>query len=180
MTSLTDKDERGTLELKKKIMFWENTCHIDMSKIVGRIEVINNNKIEVIYFPLPPSIRNYWHMPAIREIRNKVIEKINRKNPEEKVADFHERSEELIWYIKNISMAPKQQPLIGHILLFIANYERYWRVVLNLLTLFINIFMIFVLKENEDEDDVISDLSWAYTVLTISGFIHLAFTMTLW
>jgi len=40
--------------------------------------------------------------------------------------------------------------------------------------------MIFVLKEDEDEDDVISDPSWAYTVLTISGFIHAAFTMFLW
>lgn len=77
------------MALKKKLMYWESTYNIDMSQIVGRIEINNQyQQLEVIYFPLPPIIRIYWQMPAIREYRNQLIDKITRDNPEEKVNDF--------------------------------------------------------------------------------------------
>lgn len=46
-----------------------------------------------------------------------------------------------------------------------------------LLTLLINVFMIFVLET--DGDDVISDPSWGGTALSVFGFLHLGFMTVL-
>jgi len=76
--------------------------HRDLEKQMGRIEILNEaGNLEVIYFQIPSSIRSFWEKPIISTYKNYIVETVSRDNPEEKVKDFFEKSEYLIFALNH-------------------------------------------------------------------------------
>ena len=73
-----------------------------LQNIMGRIEIINRDKdIDVVYFQIPQDVIKYWNTSIISNYRDELIDNVKRDNPEEKVKDFFDKSELLMYAVEH-------------------------------------------------------------------------------
>jgi hypothetical protein len=71
-------------------MLWKSTHNAkDLKNILGRIEILNENRqLEVVFFQIPENVVRFWKSHLINNFREDLIQRVKRDNPEEKVNSF--------------------------------------------------------------------------------------------
>ena len=119
---------------------------LEPSADVGRVEVMGkDDNCSVLYFPLPLVVRACWERPEVARIRNQILfpaDLNKRGNPEEKIKNFLDESEELIDIMNHEFMLMEKRTGKGgrlNALLAMAGQQYYqWSTMQLILSLAIN------------------------------------------
>jgi hypothetical protein len=156
---------------------------------MGRIEILNDkDELEVVYYHIPIKVRKFWNRNFIKEYRNNLIDNVKRDNPEEKVKDFFEKSERLMYAVDHQEMlhSLKHFPFIGKLLYFLitgkfkSNFVD--KIFLNwfsfLITIALNLIVLLTYQVDGDEWKEVEDTSLK-VVVKILGIVHLVLMIIL-
>eukprot|EP00736_Rhodelphis_marinus_P011999 Rmarinus@m.12901 len=172
---LAENDEVS--DTAKTVEKWEKTsetgCPKRMLDIVGRIEVLRGKALERIYFPVPSVAREQFRSKVLEQERSSLLYEVNRDNPGEKVSDFLNRMDDIIYVMKHQDRMSqyKNEPLSSPLryLYYINNASFYcqWLTVLFALTLNALIICTFREHQGTTESDAVA------TAMSVVGVVHL-------
>ncbi len=154
MTALVEienmESEAGQLFARKYVNWREGAKGVD--RVMGRIEILNPEKdLEVIYFQIPEVVRKHWRDHFVDRLREEIILDVKRDNPDEKVKDYFEKSDKLIYAVEHqerIARIHKSCCCGGPTLFMFANYRNLWYYSYYALSLALNIMLMATFKED--------------------------------
>lgn len=108
---LLDNDSDNLLKKEIEKYPWYDGLNESFKQYVGSIEIVKEDKLERIYFTIPRIILDIWNKPQIQKLKDHMNYSLNRDNNYEKIEDFFDKSQDLIFELKynwNLQYGPKK------------------------------------------------------------------------
>eukprot|EP00047_Mylnosiga_fluctuans_P017901 m.65315 g.65315 ORF g.65315 m.65315 type:complete len:2703 (-) comp7315_c0_seq2:81-8189(-) len=134
-----------------------------LAREVGRLEFLRHGELELVYYPIPESVRATRDHPMVRSLQEELVQATILLNPHQRLAELLAAANQVIETIMN------QAHYATRPALKILSQETVWAFVVFALTIFLNICVIFEL----------SDSYLPYGLVMAAAVLHLVFTLLL-
>eukprot|EP00002_Diphylleia_rotans_P013743 TRINITY_DN2677_c0_g2_i11.p1 TRINITY_DN2677_c0_g2~~TRINITY_DN2677_c0_g2_i11.p1 ORF type:complete len:2385 (+),score=429.24 TRINITY_DN2677_c0_g2_i11:3447-10601(+) len=153
---------------------WESQHnYFKIREKVARIEVVREDKLEVLLFNIPNVVRDYWKTSEIQAAKQNLYYQVDRSNPEDKLRDFLHRTVEVGDMLDNLDyVASYNKSELFRPIYYMIKARSHWRTIGFLVTVLINILLLSGIVEGDSSSSF--EIKESHRrALTALGTLHL-------